>query len=83
MPYSSLFKCKRLSTYILQDQSILNDLLQEGYHYIRKFNFIQFHEITRYPTVGCVVELFTINRVGCVRIDSKEGKKLIAKKCYF
>jgi hypothetical protein len=83
MPYSSLFKCKRINTYLLQDSQILNDLIKEGYHYIRKFNYVQFHEIVRYPTMGCVVELCTINRVGCVRINSKEGQKLINKKCYF
>jgi hypothetical protein len=68
---------------MLQDPQILNDLLIEGYQYIRKFNYIHLHEIVRYPTMGCIVELCTINRVGCVKIDSKEGQKLINKKCYF
>ena len=83
MTYSSLFKCKRINTYLLQDETILRDLIKEGYQYIRKFNYVQFHEIVRYPTMGCVVELFTVNHVGCVRIDSDKGKKLIRRLCYF
>ena len=59
MTYSSLFKCKRIHTYLLQDSYVLNELIREGYRYIRRFNYVQFHEITRYPTMGCIVELFT------------------------
>jgi hypothetical protein len=83
MPYSSLFKCKRIHTYLLQDPTVVEELMNEGYRYIRKYHFSNFHEITRYPTIGCVVELYAVNVARSVRIDSKEGKKLINKKCYF
>lgn len=83
MTYSSLFKCKRVHSVLLKDSSILNDLLNEGYLYMKKYNFVSFHEITRFPTVGCVVELYTIPRVGAFPINSDKGKKLINKLCYF
>jgi hypothetical protein len=83
MTYSSLFKCKRINTYLLQDKAILDELRAEGYYWIRRLNHTQFHEITRNPTIGCTVELYTMNHVGCVAIDSFKGKKLINKLCYF
>jgi hypothetical protein len=83
MSYSSLFKCKRIHTYLLQDSHILEQLIREGYKYVRRYNYVQFHEITRYPTMGCIVEIFTIPHVGCVEIDSNVGRKLINRRCYF
>jgi len=83
MNYSSLFKCKRIQTYALRDEVILNKLMAEGYCWIKRFNHTHFYEITRNPTIGCTVELYTNNNVGTVPINSKEGKKLIHKLCYF
>jgi hypothetical protein len=83
MTYSSLFKCKRICTYLLQDRAILDELVTEGYCWIKRVNHTHFHEITRNPTIGCTVELYTTNHVGCVPINSIKGKKLINKLCYF
>ncbi len=83
MTYSSLFKCKRINTYTLKDEAILNKLVTEGYCWIKRFNHTHFYEITRNPTIGCTVELYTSPYVGTVAIDSREGKKLIRKLCYF
>jgi hypothetical protein len=83
MTYSSLFKCKRIETYLLQDKAILDELRAEGYCWIKRLNHTRFHEITRNPTIGCTVELFTLYNVGTVPIDSFKGKKLINKLCYF
>lgn len=83
MTYSSLFKCKRVPSILLQDSNILNELIAEGYYHIKKYNFTSFHEITRFPTVGCIVELYTIPNVGTFPINSDKAKKLINKLCYF
>ena len=68
---------------MLQDKIILDELLKEGYKFIKKYHYTHLHDIIRYPTVGCIVELYTVNHFGCVRIDSVEGQKLIGKLCYF
>lgn len=83
MTYSSLFKCKRIHTYYLQDEAILRELKAEGYCWIKRFKHTHFYEITRNPTIGCTVELYTNYHVGAVSIDSDKGKKLIHKLCYF
>lgn len=83
MVYSSMFKCKRISSFELQNEVILNKLIEEGYLWIKRYNVTQFHNITRNPTIGCTVELYTTRSVGTIPIDSVKGKKLINKLCYF
>ncbi len=83
MTYSSLFKCKRIHTYQLQNTDTLQRLFEEGFVWVRRYNEVAFHEITRNPTLGCIVEVFTVRHIGCIAINSKEGKKLIKKLCYF
>jgi len=83
MTYSSLFKCKRIHTYLLQDEYILQRLIEQGYIWIRRYDDISFHNLIRYPTTGCIVELFTTCHAGCVPILSPKSKKLIYKLCYF
>lgn len=80
---SSLFKYKKINSYLLQNKLILNGLIAEGYCWIRQYAHSNFNEIIRNPTVGCIIELYTTEYTGTVPIDSKEGKKLIHKLCYF
>jgi hypothetical protein len=82
MTYSSLFKCKRLHTILLQDTTVLNSILNEGFKWIRRIDKVEFHTITRYPTMGCIVEVFTSFQAGCVEIESRKGQKLIRRLCY-
>lgn len=82
MPYSSLFRCKRIHTGVLRDPDNLRSLIADGFQWIRRLERPEFHEIVRNPTLGCIVEIFTSYHTSCIRIESPAGKKLINKLCY-
>jgi len=51
--------------------------------WIRRDDARRFEEITRRPTIGCHVEVFKVQQLNCVPIQSPYGQKLIRKLCYF
>ena len=73
----------RIGTYKLRNPDCLRYYLMMGYTHIRRVNFNKFEDILRDPTIGCVVELFRHNDVGCVSIHSIKARKLIRKISYF
>lgn len=78
----SAFWVKRMRNFELQDKDYLDSLKAQGFCWIRR-TYSGFNLIMRNPTVGFPVEIFTIFNAGCVEIDSRKGRKLINKLCYF
>jgi hypothetical protein len=83
MVYSTIFNCKRIESIKLQNEDILNDMIENGYVWIKKLDHEDFNKIIRFPTLGCIVELYKMPRAYSYHIDSIKGKKLINKLCYF
>jgi hypothetical protein len=76
------FWTKRVTNLELQNSEYLESLKAKGFCWIRRY-YPRFDLIIRNPTLGYPVEIFTIYNVGCVKIDSYKGKKIINKLCYF
>ncbi len=81
--YSQVFSMRRLNTSDLKNKEYLDDLILKGFIWIRQYHNRHFEDIVRNPTVGCIVEVFRVRYPNCVEINSKYGKKLINKLCYF
>jgi hypothetical protein len=81
--YSDIFCMKRVNSESLRDSYVKDELVSKGYVWIRRHDPQGFHNIVRFPTTGCFLEAFKLYHVGCVKMDSAEGKKLIGKYCYF
>jgi hypothetical protein len=73
----------RISTLELQEPGVTERLLEEGFRYIRRYDDRRFERIVRNPTIGCIVELFFLEHVRCVPLDSAKARALIRRKCYF
>jgi hypothetical protein len=81
MSYSQIFKMKRINSIDLRnDKDFLQELLDDGFVYIRRYEDRSFNQILRNPTLGCIVEL---SYYKSVRINSVEGRKIINRLCYF
>jgi hypothetical protein len=81
--YLDYFKQTRVDTIELKKPEVLEAYKARGFIWIRKLNNFSFENILRNRTIGCVVELFCIQKPYCVSIDSLEARKLINKLCYF
>jgi hypothetical protein len=82
MNLHDFYSKKRILTQDLQDPEILLYLKMLGFVWIRRY--IQpLNSFLRTPTLGCWVELFKVQDMRCVSIDSAEGRKLINRLCYF
>jgi hypothetical protein len=81
--YARSFSMKRLLSVELQDEIYLNKLRSMGFKWIRQHHPEDYNRVLRCPTVGCIVEVFINRDFGCVKIDSKEGKRMINKVSYF
>ncbi len=80
--YAHTFGRMELTTTDLQNEAIFEDCIRRGYIWIKRLER-RFERIVREPTVGCRVELFTLQHPGCVELRSEKAKKLIQKVCYF
>jgi hypothetical protein len=83
LSYLEQFQKQRFWSNTLQNKDKLDRVLQSGFMWIRRCDDRHFENITRRPTVGCYVEVFKLRHSDCVPIQSREGKKLIGKVCYF
>jgi hypothetical protein len=83
MPYSDIFRKAWVKTINLQNKELYDLYVKAGYKYIRKLTGRPFESYMRTPTIGCTVELFFVQEIGCVLLDSAKGRKLINKLCYF
>jgi hypothetical protein len=83
LSYLELFQKKSFWSVDLQNKETYRNLLEEGYMWIRRDDARRFEEITRRPTIGCHVEVFKVQQLNCVPIQSPYGQKLIRKLCYF
>lgn len=82
MNLHDFYSKKRILTQDLQDPETILYLKMQGFVWIRRY--IQpLDSFLRTPTLGCWVELFKIQDMRCVSIDSLQGKKLIRRLCYF
>jgi len=81
--FKILFDMKRMLSVELQNEEYKNFLTRGGFNWIRQYHTNDYDEITRSPTVGCIVEIFVNYNPYCVKINSKKGQKLINKVCYF
>jgi hypothetical protein len=83
LSYLDLFSKQRFWSIDLQNQEKYDSLLEQGFKWIRRDDTRRFELITRRPTIGCTVEVFKVQHLGCVPIKSTQGKKIIRKLCYF
>jgi hypothetical protein len=82
-PYSMQFSKVRILSSELRNPLIYRKYYEKGYRWIRRYNEINFNNILRYPSTGCWVEIFRVHNLNCVELNSKCGRKLINKLCYF
>ena len=80
--YYDYYSKKRMLTQDLQDPAIFLLLKTLGFVWIRRYN-PHLDSVLRTPTLGCWVELFKVEDIRCVHIDSPQAKKLINRLCYF
>ena len=78
-----IYKPMYVGTYELKDPKILNYYKECGFTFIRRHSPVEFKDILRNPTIGCIVELFLQENTRCVSIDSIEARKMINKDSYF
>lgn len=82
--YSSMFRVKRVYTNDLRNnKEFLDNLIAQGFKYIRRHDERAFYQLLRDPILGCKVEVYQIPYHGTVPIDSPAGKKIINRICYF
>ena len=67
------FKKVRIQTRDLQ-AGLLESYINQGFAYVTR---ILPYRPTRFPTVGCLVELSHYRQQGCIPIDSPKGRQLI------
>jgi hypothetical protein len=82
MDYSRIFGTKLFLSTDLQNRERLENLISDGYVWIRQKHIQHFHKIVRFPTVGRWVEVSRTGGGHYVMIDSPAGRKLINKLCY-
>jgi hypothetical protein len=83
LDYLEMFQKKYFWSIDLQKKETYDSLLEEGFKWIRRDDTRRFELITRRPTIGCYVEVFKVQHLGCVPIVSPQGQKLIRRLCYF
>lgn len=81
-PYSPWFAHKRITTRALRNPIYLKQLMDAGFCWISREEK-PFSDTLRYPTLGCIVDLYVIPRAYSIRLDSKEGQQLLKKMCYY
>jgi hypothetical protein len=82
MDYSRIFGTKLFLSTELQNREILENLISNGYVWIRQKHIYHFHKLVRFPTVGRWVEVSRSAAGHYVPINSPAGRKLINKLCY-
>lgn len=83
LAYPLIFSRKRVYSLDLQNKEVLQQYLDKGYKWVKRVEFKHFNQITRYPTIGCTLELSIGYDVGAVEINSVYGRRMIKKLCYF
>ena len=84
LSYAAMFGMTRMWSYELHDRAVYDLWVnQREYKWIRRVNDRKFSSIVRNPTVGCLVELTTLQHPGSIPIDSDKAKKMIKRVCYF
>jgi hypothetical protein len=73
------FKKLRIETRELQKAGILESYIKQGFAYVTR---IFPNRPSKFPTVGCIVELSHYRQTGCVPIVSIKGQQLIHRISY-
>jgi hypothetical protein len=81
--YGKYFTKIRIMSTELKNPEIFNYYYNKGFRWIRKYHARNLDSVLRYPTVGCLLEIFYEYNLDCIKIDSNKSKKLINKVCYF
>ena len=82
MQLHDYYSKRLMRTHDMQDPTSILLLKTLGFCWIRRY--IQpLNSFLRTPTLGCWVELFKVEDIRCVHIDSPQAKKLINRLCYF
>lgn len=69
----------RIETRELQKAGVLDTYINKGFAYVTR---IYPREATKFPTVGCIVELSHYMQQECVPIHSIKGQQLIHRLSY-
>jgi hypothetical protein len=69
----------RIETHELQKSGVLDTYINKGFAYVTRIFPTQ---PTKFPTVGCLVELSHYMQQGCVPINSIKGQQLIHRISY-
>ena len=80
--YSRIFGVKLVFSTDLQNKETYNNLINDGFTWIKQKHNTHFDRIVRFPTVGRWLLLSRTADVGYVSITSSEGRHLINKLCY-
>ncbi len=81
--YCSFFRKTVVWSCDLQNPDVLEQYRMKGYKWIRRADPKRFADITRFPTVGFYVELYTSIYPGTKHLDSPAAKKMLKRLCYF
>lgn len=66
----------------LQNKITLQKYVSAGYLWVRRIEN-NFNYITRFPTIGCSLEISNVRDIDASLINSPKGKAMINKLCYF
>jgi hypothetical protein len=66
----------------LQKKTNLQKYINAGYLWVRRVEN-KFNYITRFPTIGCLLEISNVRDIDTSLINSPKGKVMINKLCYF
>lgn len=84
LPYLDMFAMTRMWSEDLKNPGLYDLWVKEkGFVWIRPVYERHFSQIVRNPTVGRYVELCKVQQLGCVPINSPEGRRIIHKLCFF
>jgi len=74
------YKKVRIETRELQKPDVLREFINEGFQYMAR---LFPNSPSKFPTIGCLVELSHYKQRGSILIRSTEGKKLIKRISFF
>ena len=74
------YKKVRIETRELQKPEVLYEFIEKGFEYMTR---LFPNRPSKFPTIGCLVELSHYRQRGSILIRSTEGKKLIKRISFY
>ena len=83
LDYGRMFGMKVIFSAELQNKEVYDQLVADGFMWIKQKHNSEFERIARFPTVGRWLEISRMPQIQSVPIQSLKGQKLINTLCYF